>query len=470
VSRSSRTAGGTLPPLGRSLLVGLVVVGLLLVGVVLSVNKVGPFAPSSYRVDATFRDAGGLKPKGGALVTIAGVDAGHVDGITHRDGRAIVRLKLDDDTRGKIRQGATATVRPRSQLGDLVVELTPGPRTGRPLKDGDQLGTNATSASVPFSRVASTFDTDTRTWLQMLIGELDTGVGGDRRGRQLQAAMRSLAPLTTSASSVTRKLADRRRTLTRLVRDLDVLSTATGRRGTELRKAIVAARQVLSVTGEHREAVAASVRALPSTLASVRGALGSVTTLGDHLDPALTALTPLTEELPDTLRTAREQLPDADRLLAEAGTTARTSTAPANALADTTRAAQTAIPALRSPLRRGGSFIASVNKNKDGIGLLGERFSGIFSTADTNGTLLRGLGFFEPFDPKNFGFGGSPTDRAKAATLVVRATVEACRTNAFACLLPFTVPGLQNATKALLKDPAELTALRSGKTGSKDGR
>ncbi|WP_169738318.1 MlaD family protein [Patulibacter minatonensis] len=465
MSRSPRTAGGVLPPLGRSLLVGLVVVGIALVGVVLKVNETGPFAPSSYAVEATFRDAGGVKESDHALVTIAGVDAGHVGSITHRDGRAILQLKLDDDTRGKIRTGATATVRPRSQLGDLVVELTPGPRSGRPLKDGDRLGTNATSASVPFSRVASTFDTDTRTWLQMLIGELDAGVGGDRRGRELQRAMRSLEPLAASASSVTGKLADRRTTLTRLVRDLDVLSTATGRRGTELRKAIVAARQVLSVTGDDREAVAASVRALPSTLAATRGALSSVTTLGDHLDPALTALTPLTRELPGTLRTARETLPKADELLAEAGTTARTSTAPAKALADTTRAAQTAIPALRSPLRRGGSFVRSVNENKDGIGLLGERFSGIFSTADTNGTLLRGLGFFEPFNPKNFGFGGSPSDRVKAAAVVVKATVEACRTNAFACLLPFTVPGLQDATKALLKSREETSAAAPSATG-----
>jgi len=461
VTRRARTAGGALPPLGRTLLVGLVAVGVALVGWVLSTNEVGPFQGGGYVVEARFRDAGGIKPGDDASVTIAGVDAGRVSGIEHEDGVAVLRLRLDDDTRGRLHQGATATVRPRSQLGDLVVELTPGRLNARALEDGDRLGTDATSATVPFSRVVSTLDADTRTWLQLLVGELDRGVGGDARGRQLQRAMRSIEPLTASASSVTAKLARRRATLTQLVRDLDVLFTSTGRRGAELRRTITAARQVLGVTGEGADDVRATVAALPGTLASTRRALASIDTLGDDLDPALAALTPLTRELPSTLRTTRAALPRIDRLLDEASTTVRTSSAPAKDLDATVDAASTAIPLLRPTTVRGGSIVRDIDRNRDGIGLLGERFSGIFSTADQNGTLLRGLGFFEPFNPANFGFGDdSPTGRAKAATAVVEATLKACRTNAFACLLPFQVPGLQNATKDLLK-------ARAAKAGAK---
>jgi phospholipid/cholesterol/gamma-HCH transport system substrate-binding protein len=449
VTRRSRLAGGTLPPFGRTILALLLLVGIALVGVVLAVNEVGPFRGKGYVLEATFTDAGGLKAGDDALVTVAGVDAGHVASITHRDGNAVVRLRLDDDTLGKVHRGATATVRPRSQLGDLIVELTPGPRSGAPLRDGDRLSTDETTATVPFSRVAATFDTDTRTWLQLLIGELDRGVGGSR-GRELQAAMRRIEPLTASATSVTGRLARRRTTLTRLVRDLDTLFTATGRRGTELRETIGAARRVLAVSGDGQEQVRATVRALPSTLTRTREALASVGTLGDHLDPALAALRTPARELPGTLRTARVALPAVDGLVREAGTTATAATVPARALDDTTGAVGAALPALRPPLRRGGTVVREIDRNKDGVGLLGERFSGIFSTADQNGTLLRGLGFFEPFNPANFGFGSSPAEKTKAATAVVRATVQECRTNAFACLLPFTVPGLQAATDDLL--------------------
>lgn len=453
MTRGSRTAGGALPPMGRTLLAGLVVVGLLLVGVVLSVNKVGPFAGGGYVVEATFRDAGGIRAGDDATLTIAGVASGRVVGIEHRDGAAVLRLRLDDETEGKIHEGATATVRPRSQLGDLIVELTPGRPSAPALEDGDRLDSDATSATVPFSRAAATLDTDTRTWLQLLVGELDRGVGGDARGRQLQRAMRSVEPLTASASSVTATLAERRSTLNRLVRDLDTLFTATGRRGDELRRTIVAARRVLGVTGEGAGDVRASVQALPATLARTREALASVGGLGDHLDPALADLRPLARELPRTLRTVRAALPGIDGLLEETGTTARATAAPARDLLATARAAQTAIPTLRPTAARGGRIIADIDRNKDGIGLLGERFSGIFSTADQNGTLLRGLGFFEPFDPANFGFGSAktPTERARAAATVVAATLEACRTNAFACLLPFSVPGLQTAAADAVK-------------------
>lgn len=108
-------------------------------------------------------------------------DAGRVIRIEHRDGAAVLRLRLADETAGKIHVGATATVRPRSQLGDLIVELTPGRRSAPALEDGDRLDADATSATVPFSRVVATLDTDTRTWLQLLVGELDRGVGGDAR-------------------------------------------------------------------------------------------------------------------------------------------------------------------------------------------------------------------------------------------------------------------------------------------------
>lgn len=453
MTRRSRTAGGALPPLGRTLLVGLVVVALLLVGWVLSVNKVGPFAGGGYVVEATFRDAGGIKPGDEATVTISGVESGRVTGIEHREGVAVLRLRLDDETAGLVHEGATATVRPRSQLGDLIVELTPGRLDAPALEDGDRLDADATSATVPFSRVVATLDTDTRTWLQLLVGELDRGVGGDARGRELRRAMRSIEPLTASASSVTATLAERRATLTRLVEDLDVLFTATGRRGDELRRTIVAARRVLGVTGDGAADVRATVQALPATLARTREALAAVGTLGDHLDPALADLRPLARELPSTVRTVRTALPGVDGLLDEAGTTARASAAPARALRETARTAQTAIPVLRPIGARGGSILRDIDRNKDGIGLLGERFSGIFSTADQNGTLLRGLGFFEPFNFANFGFGSAktPAEKAAARATVVAATLEACKTNAFACLLPFTVPGLQAAAADVLR-------------------
>lgn len=456
--RVLRPAGGPLPPLGRTVLVLLGLVGLALAGWVLQINRAWPFEGAGYTVQATFADAGGLRESDEATVTIAGVDSGRVTGIAHRDGRAVLSLRLDHGTAGKLHAGTRATIRPRSQLGDLVVELTPGRRDGRALTDGDRIGVDATAASVPFSRVVSTLDADTRTCLQLLVGQLDQGVGG-RRGRPLAAALRQIEPLTRSADAVTAKLARRRLLLERLVGHLDVLFSTVGRRDETLRRTIAAARASLAVGGARSADLRRTVAALPETLAATRDAVGAVERLGGDLDPALTALRPLARALPATLSATRQALPGLSRLLGELQSTA-TATGPAlGAARDGADALATAVPALERPVGRLDPIVRDIDRNRDGIGLLGERFSGIFSTADANGTLLRGLGFFEPFDMANFGFSpdlkGAARENAKRQ--VVQAALRACHGNAFACLVPFLVPGLSGTAEraaAPKADPA----------------
>ncbi|WP_320670203.1 MlaD family protein [Patulibacter defluvii] len=454
--RLLRPAGGALPPLGRTVLVLLGLVGLALVAWVLEVNRSWPFAGDGYTVRASFADAAGLRPSDDATVTIAGVESGRVTGIAHRDGRAELTLRLDRATAGKLHADARATIRPRSQLGDLVVELTPGRRTAPALGEGDRIDDARTAASVPFSRVVSTLDADTRTHLQLLIGQLDRGVGG-RRGRTLADALRRVEPLTRSADAVTAKLDHRRQLLTRLVGHLDVLFTTVGRRDRTLARAIAAARATLAVGGARSGELRRTVAELPATLTRTRQAVAAVDELGDDLDPALTALRPLARALPATLRDVRGALPDLSRLLAELDGTA-TATGPAlRAARQTTTTLATAVPLLEHPVGRLDPIVRAIDRNRDGIGLLGERFSGIFSTADVNGTLLRGLGFFEPFNPANFGFPieTKGTARRDAERQVVTASLRACRTNALACLVPFLVPGLADDARRLGAADAE---------------
>jgi len=464
--RIIRTAGGVLPPFARTLLALLLAVGVALVAWVLAINDAWPLDGDGYEVTAVFDDAGGLRASDESTVTVAGVEAGRVVGIRHEGGRALVRLRLDASTAGKVHEGARITVRPRSQLGDLLVELTPGPRGGRPLRDGDRIATGRTAATVPLSRVVATLDADTRSHLQLLIGELDRGAGGDAGGRRLAAALRSTEPLVASADAVLTTLDRRRELLRRLVGHLDRLFTAIGRRGAELRDAIAAARATLDVTARRADALRATVRALPGTLADTRRAVDGFHALGRELDPALEQLRPTARELPATLRAVRAALPSIDGTLGDLRRTVATS-GPAAAAARTTAdlLASTA-PALRGSVAHVGPSVAAIDRNRDGIGLLGERFSGIFSTADANGTILRGLGFFETFDPANFGFGNvTGAARQRAAGEVVAASAKACRENAFACLVPFLVPGLRDTAVGL-----GTTARHGSPTAGRDAR
>lgn len=64
-----------------------------------------------------------------------------------------------------------------------------------------------------------------------------------------------------------------------------------------------------------------------------------------------------------------------------------------------------ATAAARRPAEDLGTIVDAVDANKEGIGILGDRFSGVLSTNDANGPILRGLGLLEPFNPEDLGFG-----------------------------------------------------------------
>ena len=76
-----------------------------------------------YQVVASFESAGqGLIEK--SDVKIRGVNIGSVKSVRLRDGRALVRMDIDDDER--VPASATATIRPKTLFGEKFVDIDPG--------------------------------------------------------------------------------------------------------------------------------------------------------------------------------------------------------------------------------------------------------------------------------------------------------------------------------------------------------
>jgi hypothetical protein len=94
--------------------------------------------------------------------------------------------------------------------------------------------------------------------------------------------------------------------------------------------------------------------------------------------------------------------------------------------------------------------LQAVDRNKEGVGRLGENFSGVFSTNDANGAVLRGLGFFEEFNPANVGAPGATGARLRhLEAQAVAALLKACRSNALACLARYLIPGLPGSVRSV---------------------
>ena len=402
-----------------------------------------PLIHQSYVLKADFADAAGLNS--GREVTIAGVRVGKVTGVRYSGGRAVAELELDNDADGRVHRDARVAIVPRSALQDHIVEITPGSRGGV-LEDGDHIVASATATPVQLDRVLETLDSDSRAQLQILLRQLRTGLRD--RETPLRKALGRLDDAVGSSSQVADALADRRELLAALVTELDTVFTTLGERGASLRQVITAGRRTLQTTAERDAEIAASVRELPRTLDAMGDALADVRALAQPLQPALEELRPAAKQLPKTLRSLREFVPSGQGLIDDLGRLVSDGDESTAALRGVLKELGPTSEALREPVAGLHPILAAINKNKNGIGLLGENFSGIFSTNDANGIILRGLGFFEKPDPANLGVpGATGAELRSLQRKSVRALLKACKDNAIACLARYLIPGLPGAAR-----------------------
>lgn len=94
------------------------IVVIIFIGIKFGTFKFG----SRYTVHATFPHAQGVVALGS--VQIAGVPIGRVESIRYVDRGARMAMSINQDV--QLHADATATIRPKSLLGEKVVELTPG--------------------------------------------------------------------------------------------------------------------------------------------------------------------------------------------------------------------------------------------------------------------------------------------------------------------------------------------------------
>ncbi|UJA21049.1 MCE family protein [Thermoleophilia bacterium SCSIO 60948] len=410
------------------------------------------FGPDRIELRAEFPDAAGLAGDADAPVTVAGVEAGAVTDVEVEAGRAMATLRIDAEAARTLGPDARARVVPRSALQDLTVDLDPGSGGGG-LDDGDEIPASRTSTTVGSDRLMSILDADTRAQVGVLLGELRVGLDG--RAGELRDSLAELAELTDSADLLAARLDRRRALLARFVDEVDALAGELGSHDRALTGAIEFADRTLAVTAVNDEAIASTLAELPPTMDAARGALGEVESLSEPLAPALADLRPLAARLPGTLTAVREFVPEGRGLIADVDDLAERGGAGIDAARRVLDRIGPVAEESRESIADAGSVVEAIDRNKEGIGVLGDRFSGVFSTNDANGPILRGLGFFEPVDPENLGFPDDGSDasaeaaRADAARALTRVCLEQ---NDTACLARYLVPSLPGSAVEPLGD------------------
>lgn len=280
----------------------LVAVALVCGAYVLRSQRLGLPYERSYTVEAEFADASAVTPGLGQAVNVAGVRVGQITGRELRDGRAVLRLRIDPGKLPRLHAGTRATLVPNTPLKDMQVDLAPGPAGAPVLRPGSVIALRDTRTLVESDQLLRALDTDTREYLRVLIDGLGAGVHG--RGGDLRRLIRSSAPTTAQLRRVSALLASRRSRLPRLVHNLSVLSRAAGSADAEIARVVSAGNATLAAVAGQDRSLRQALAELPGTTAVARRTLVRAAPFTRSLRRTLEAYEPAVPRLKAALDSA----------------------------------------------------------------------------------------------------------------------------------------------------------------------
>jgi phospholipid/cholesterol/gamma-HCH transport system substrate-binding protein len=289
-------------------IVGLMLLALVVGGYILSQQRFTlprgvPFAGSDFvTYKAELSSAQSVTPGQGQTVQVAGVDIGEIKNVDLVGGRAVVTMKI----RRKytpIYTDATALLRPKTGLNDMVLQLSPGSKSSGEAPEGYTIPVSQTLPNVNFDEVLSALDTDTRSYLQLLVGGASDGLSG--QGRQLSGTLKRFEPTGRELARLNGALQRRQANIRRTIHNFRLLAQALGDKDDQLATLVDSSNRVFRAFADQDARIRESLQLLPGTLASTNTALQKADALGTELRTTLGALRPAARALGPTLRQVR---------------------------------------------------------------------------------------------------------------------------------------------------------------------
>src|ERR687895_1766507 len=267
---------------------GLIVVGVAIGGYLLAQQRLRfpLFEDEPTRIQVELDNAQAVQPGQGQTVRVAGVEIGQISDVEVDEGVAVVEVEIEQEFENVIREDATALLRPRTGLKDMLLEVDPG--QGDVLADGERIRVANTNPDVNPDEVLSTLDADTRPYLRLLVSGAGRGLRG--RGDDLAETLKRLEPLHRDLARVAGAAARRRVALKRLINRYGLLMQELGRHPAELRRLVSASQSVFDALAREESNISETVARLPGTLRQTESTLARVDTLADVMGPSLTSL------------------------------------------------------------------------------------------------------------------------------------------------------------------------------------
>lgn len=249
---------------------------------------------------ADFKTAKAVVPGQGQTVAISGVTVGEIGSVNLVNGRGRVTMKIRREYANRVHTDATAALRPRTPLQDMIIQLDPGTKSAPLLKAGGNIPAAQTMTPVEFDEIVSEFDVDTRAYLGILLqqGAEGFGNGGDK---ELGGLLRGLEPAVVYSARIAKAMKSRNAEAARAVTNLERVSTALGKNSEALGTFVSSSAEAFDAIGETRADLRELVNDSPEALRQTRELLETGGEIGTDLARASTKLERPTRKLDDGL-------------------------------------------------------------------------------------------------------------------------------------------------------------------------
>jgi phospholipid/cholesterol/gamma-HCH transport system substrate-binding protein len=250
---------------------------------------------SYFKLEAEFETAQAVTPGQGQAVTIAGAKIGEIATVDLHNGVALVTMKVQPKYAKYIYRNATMLLRPKTQLQDITVEVSPGTASAGKLRSGEVIPQAQTAANIDFDEFLAGFDAETRSYLQELLAGL--GIGLKNNGRALAAALKRFDPTARYTEEIAKEVERRHTSVARAIHDFGVLIGALGGKDQQLSEFVDSGNAVLATFAKEEASFRKTLVLLPGALHKTGVGLGKLAAATHVLTPTLHALVPFARAL-----------------------------------------------------------------------------------------------------------------------------------------------------------------------------
>ncbi|SNR84199.1 phospholipid/cholesterol/gamma-HCH transport system substrate-binding protein [Haloechinothrix alba] len=265
----------------------------------------------SYTLTVMMPNASNLV-EGGSVMR-DGYEAGSISEISTEDGKAKVRLELDDEF-APLREGATVEVSWKAVLSERRLVIDDGPSGNEELPSGSML-TEEMAAPVELDQVLAILDEPTRDKLKALVDDVEGTL--DEREAEINDTLTTAGPALESLGSVLRGIGSDGAAIKELITQLNSTMSIVEQRDQEVERVVSALGETTAETVEQHQQLGETLERLPEIVRQADSTLKRVPGAVDATVPLLEDLSPVTERMTSVSGNLRPVLGDLRPAVAE---------------------------------------------------------------------------------------------------------------------------------------------------------